>query len=290
MKEEIMVTNEQKLYDHNDMLILKTYHSNVQASKRYYREHYHTACELSLFFKGHGTYTVGAKEYEFSPGDVFLFGSNEHHCITAIYEETEILNVHFEPQILWGNASTMELMALFLSRNDRFENIFRNDEFLKQQILALEDEVRSEMVGHVIQAKHHLFSALIHMIRSYGYTTNDMEFSTKHHSTTKTIKKVLAYIDNNLDKKLTLGELANIASVSENYFSCLFKKLNGISPWDYIVLKRVEKAIELLETTDKNKIDIAEMCGFTSSSNFYKAFARVTGKTPSEYVKSISTK
>ena len=70
----------------------------------------------------------------------------------------------------------------------------------------------------------------------------------------------------------------------------MFKKLNGISPWDYIVLKRIEKAIELLETTDKNKIDIAEMCGFTSSSNFYKAFAKVTGKTPTEYVKSINVK
>lgn len=285
-----MVTNEQKLYDNNDKLILKTYHSKVQASKRYYREHYHTACELSLFLKGYGTYTIENKEYEFSPGDVFLFGSNEPHCITAMYEETEILNIHFEPQILWENANTMELMALFLSRNEKFENAFRNDEFLKQQILSLENEVQLRKPGHIIKAKYHLFSALIHIMRAYNCTTDDIELSTKHHSTTKAIKKALAHIDNNLDKKITLNELAEIANVSENYFSSLFKKLNGISPWDYIVLKRIEKAIELLETTDKNKIDIAEMCGFTSSSNFYKAFAKVTGKTPSEYVKSINIK
>ena len=285
-----MVTNEQKLYDNNDKLILKTYHSKVQASKRYYREHYHTACELSLFLKGCGTYTAQNKEYEFSPGDVFLFGSNEPHCITAMYEETEILNIHFEPQLLWENANTMELMALFLSRNDKFENVFRNDEFLKLQILSLENEVQSKKAGHIIKAKYYLFSALIHIIRAYNYTTNDIELSTKHHNTTKAIKKALAHIDNNLDKKITLNELAEIANVSENYFSSLFKKLNGISPWDYIVLKRIEKAIELLETTDKNKIDIAELCGFTSSSNFYKAFAKVTGKTPSEYTKSINIK
>ena len=282
-----MVTNEQKLYDNDNKLILKTYHSKVYTSKRFYREHAHTACELSLILKGHGTYTTLNKDYEFSEGNVFIFGSNEPHYITKINDETDILNIHFEPRVLWENTATMELMSLFLSRNENFENVFRNDEILKHQILSIESETQSKNFGHIVEAKHHLFSALIHIIRGYNCTTFDVEFTTKHHHAAKSVKKVLAYIDENLDKKITLEELAEIAHVSTNYFSCLFKKLNGISPWDYIVLKRVEKAITLLQTTDKNKIEIAEICGFTSSSNFYKAFAKVTGKTPSEYIKDI---
>ena len=65
----------------------------------------------------------------------------------------------------------------------------------------------------------------------------------------------------------------------------VFKKFNGVSPWEYITIKRVERAIELLRTTDLTKLEIADQCGFTSSSNFYKAFFHVTGKKPGDFVK-----
>ena len=73
--------------------------------------------------------------------------------------------------------------------------------------------------------------------------------------------------------------------MAETYFSSVFKKFNGISPWEYITIKRVEKAVDLIKNTNLTKLDIAEKCGFSSSSNFYKMFSKITGKTPSEYVK-----
>ena len=62
-----------------------------------------------------------------------------------------------------------------------------------------------------------------------------------------------------------------------------FKKFNGISPWEYITIKRVENAVELIKNTNMTKLEIAEKCGFSSSSNFYKAFFNITGKKPSDY-------
>ena len=89
------------------------------------------------------------------------------------------------------------------------------------------------------------------------------------------------FINENIENKLTLDIIAQSAAMNKTYFSSCFKKLNGISLWDYITIKRVEKAIELLKTTNLTKIDIAMKCGFNSSANFYKAFRRVTGKNPS---------
>lgn len=280
-----MISQEYILYDNNGKRLLKTYHSKVNAGKRIYREHYHTECELSLFISGSGTYATKDKEFDFSPGDIFLYGSNEEHCITTIHSEVDLLNIHFEPSLLWENSDSLELLTLFFSRNKNFQNIFRNEPFIEKQILGLESELSTRKVCHSTESKHHLFSALIYILRNYDYTIKTDDFSRKYHRTTKSMKKVLTFIDENLDKKIKLSEIAEIAHITENYFSSVFKKLNGISPWDYITIKRVEMAITLLRSTEKSKLEIAEMCGFSSSSNFYKAFSKVTGKTPSDYVR-----
>ena len=92
----------------------------------------------------------------------------------------------------------------------------------------------------------------------------------------------LNFIDSNITSDITLNEIAARAMMTPTYFSSVFKKMNGISPWEYITIKRVEKAVELLKTTELTKLDIAMRCGFTSSSNFYKAFTKITGKTPGD--------
>ena len=277
-----MITNQQFLYDANNTLLLKTYHSKVNTGKRIYREHYHTECELSLFVSGSGKYTVNEKEYSFSPGDIFLFGSSEHHCITDIHTELNLLNIHFEPKLLWENSENIELLSLFFNRNSNFKNIFCNEPLLQNKILNIEKELTDMKVGYITEIKHLLFSSLIYILRNYDYT-NQTEYSEKYHSNIKKMKNVIKYIDENLDKKIQLKDISDIACMSETYFSSVFKKFNGISPWDYITIKRVEKAISLLKTSDLNKLEIAEMCGFSSSSNFYKAFFKITGKTPSDY-------
>ena len=63
----------------------------------------------------------------------------------------------------------------------------------------------------------------------------------------------------------------------------LFNQINGISPWEYITIKRVEMAINILKTSDMSKLEIAERCGFSSSSNFYKAFLKIIGKHPKDF-------
>ena len=78
-------------------------------------------------------------------------------------------------------------------------------------------------------------------------------------------------------------EISACASMTPTYFSALFRQMNGLPLWEYITIKRVERAIGLLRDTDLTKLDIAGMCGFSSPSNFYRAFAQVTGKTPSHY-------
>ena len=282
-KENKMKFNENTLYNSNNKLILKTYHSAVEPEKRFLREHHHTECELSLVVAGSGTYSVCGSEYIFSEGDMFLFGSNEAHCITEITSPLNLLNIQFEPFILWENADSIELLSIFNMRNKNFKNLFpENDTILRNFILDIENEISVKNAGYRIKTKYLLFSALIHIIRSYDYVNKSNAY-TYEYAKSKKIKDAITYIDNNINNKLTLKEIASTVCMAETYFSSVFKKFNGISPWEYITIKRVENAVDLITNTNMTKLEIAEKCGFSSSSNFYKAFFHITGKRPSDY-------
>ena len=272
------------LYDNKNNPIIKTFHSSVLPQKRLFNMHHHTECELSLFISGSGIYSVKNKQYTFHAGDIFLFGSDEAHCITEIFKELDLLNIHFEPRVLWQYPEALELLNLFHSRNSNFTNKFSGDDVvLKNIILDIEAELSEKKTGYKIQTKHNLFSALIHIMREYNY----IEFNnnpSQNTTTTKSLTEAINYIQSHLYDQLTLEEIATIAHMTKNHFSYIFKKFNGISLWNYITIKRVEAAIELLKTTNLTKIEIAEKCGFTSSSNFYKAFKQVTGMQPKDYL------
>lgn len=282
-----MISGENILTDSSQNLLIKSFFSDRQPEKRTYRTHHHAECELSLFIHGSGIYRVNEKSYNFRPGDVFLFSSDEIHCITEIYSECRLLNIHFAPRLLWADSDNAELLKIFFARSGSFENrIERSNphtDTIGKNILSVADELAKKRPGYEIMVKYMLFSSLVSLIRNYGY----IDTSVKHISLQNTIKpmeKALNFINQNLDKPITLSDISAEAAMSQTYFSTVFKKLNGISPWEYITIKRVDKAISLLKSTDATKIDIAMQCGFNSSSNFYKAFRKITGKCPEDFL------
>ena len=277
------------LTDDNGNIVLKAYHSYLPPQERPYQAHHHTECELSFFLRGSGVYRLQNTEYEFHAGDIFLFGSNEAHCITQIHEEMNLLNFHFEPRILWEQFDCGQILNLFAARGKNFSNRFpAGDTVLAEKLQNLEQELVQQQAGCVINAKYLLFSALVHMIRHYDCIDPKKAISAPA-APVHDLKAAIEYIHQHLGDSITLKELADVAHLTPTYFSSLFKKFNGVSPWKYITNKRVELAISLLRTTSLSKLEIAERCGFSSSSNFYTAFTAVTGKTPSAYTPTPET-
>ena len=97
------------------------------------------------------------------------------------------------------------------------------------------------------------------------------------------IPQVLDYIDANLEETIQLKNLAQLLDMSQFHFSRLFKKSIGLSPYQYLIQQRVERAKKLLKQTDKSIIEIALDCGFNSHSHLSKQFRQVTGMTPKAY-------
>ncbi|MBD1851707.1 helix-turn-helix domain-containing protein [Leptolyngbya sp. FACHB-711] len=97
--------------------------------------------------------------------------------------------------------------------------------------------------------------------------------------------QVSEYIHAHLDQDIKLVHLADVASVSQFHFSRLFKQSTGISPHQYLLQQRVERAKQLLKTSQLAIAEVALQCGFNSQSHLGKAFREATGMTPGNYRK-----
>jgi AraC family transcriptional regulator len=97
------------------------------------------------------------------------------------------------------------------------------------------------------------------------------------------IARVMQYIESNLDKKISLSDLANVSNFSEFHFHRIFSGIMNETVNDYIVRRRLEKSINMLAfNCDISITQVALENGFSSSANFSKAMKNYFGFSPSE--------
>ena len=91
------------------------------------------------------------------------------------------------------------------------------------------------------------------------------------------------YIKDNLDKSISVCNIAERLYVNPTYFSRLFKNSTGEGCNNYIVRKKIEKAKELLKTTTMKVGKIADVVGYKDTNYFSLTFKKQTGLTPKEF-------
>jgi len=99
----------------------------------------------------------------------------------------------------------------------------------------------------------------------------------------KRVKEIIAYIKNNYgDCSLNMESIAHHIGLNSRYMLKVFKEQTGVLLKDYILKIRIDKAKELLQTTDMTIEAVARKCGYTSAHSFIRAFKRTCGMTPGE--------
>ncbi|HJZ58896.1 MAG TPA: helix-turn-helix transcriptional regulator, partial [Gemmataceae bacterium] len=78
--------------------------------------------------------------------------------------------------------------------------------------------------------------------------------------------------------------LAAVARLSPNYFACQFRRATGLPPHQYVILRRVERAKQLLRSgTEASLAEVAADAGFSDQSQFCHHFRRLVGVTPGQF-------
>jgi len=265
--------------------LLRMWRTDVAVGTRPYTKHAHTRFEITVVDRGRGEYSTEKAVYPMEAGDVFVFSANEIHCITACSEEMLLTNLHFEPRYLTGeqdNWAEENLMNLCFSHAPDFENRIPAEraQVIRGNQERIKEEFEKGQAMHPIAVKAHLNLMLVDLFRNQGYCANN---PGSVRPCSFDMVAVCDYISQHLCERITLDALAQIVHLSPNYFSHLFKALNGISLWDYITARRVERAVGLIcGGKGITMLQIALECGFNSTVHFNKAFKKHTGLTPGQ--------
>jgi AraC family transcriptional regulator len=97
------------------------------------------------------------------------------------------------------------------------------------------------------------------------------------------LRAVIEYIEEHLDGYPTLEQLAAVARLSSYHFARQFKAATGLPPYQYVILRRVERARQLLRDSDLSLAAVAGCTGFSNQSQFCHHFKRVVGVTPRQF-------
>jgi AraC-like DNA-binding protein len=237
-------------------------------------------------------YQVGERTYTIEPGDVFCFGSHEVHCITEIDDGADmvLMNIHFEPRFIWSPGNELfdaKYLRIFLDRDDPFTHRLDREHTatasVRQLLLQIEQEFISAQPEYELMVKILLLTVLATVNRHFARRDGRQSAGAVRSQSLQQIEQAMLFIDSHLTVDLNLDDLARAANLSRSYFSTTFKRLNGVSPWDYLTARRIARALELISRTDMTILEIACQCGFNNTANFNRAFRKITGKVPSDY-------
>jgi len=97
------------------------------------------------------------------------------------------------------------------------------------------------------------------------------------------MERVIHFLDRNFEKRVSLREASDLVALSPKYLSRVFKERTGKGFEEYRLEVRMDKAAELIETTDFSVEEIAYRVGYENAESFTRLFKKIKGSTPTQH-------
>ena len=199
------------------------------------------------------------------------------------YGNTNLLKIHNKKSLkdLIG-LTDFDLHPMYLAKryvnNDSW--VAQNNESVRNRI-----ELRRESEGSLewySTTKIPLVSSEGKVLGTAGMSEKIQSGARKSHLAFS-LSKAIKFIDDNLDKVISIQDLASLVDLSISQFERRFRKFFGVPPVKYIMTTKIEKACDLLTLGDSSIMDIGLEVGFYDNSHFTRRFREQLGITPREY-------
>lgn len=263
----------------------RSYHSYIVKQARYDDYwHYHPEIEITHIVKGSGLAFIGNKTIEFEPGMAFLLGPYLPHNFVSTDDEVK------DGVECWGLQFTQEWLTSF-KESASLQRLFQTmpyginlgaltaEEHRSFETIVGDDHLRS------MSAFFNLMALISERTDFNTIATNSAYSNVMSQKLSQRMERVSKYIQDHYQRSITLAEMADVASMTEQSFSRWFRQTSGLTFVDYLMQLRTTVASNLLINTSKAMSEIAAESGFNSSSSFNRAFLKIKGCSPREFRK-----
>ena len=275
-------------YEIYDFDRVSAFNMSTGYKERSYQAHWHSYGEILLVGPGKtNIYSVGRNRYELVTDDFVIVWPMEMHAIVDADREESLV-------IQFSNAFINSLFDL-----RRIMHIYRNLHIICVQA---HPELAAKLKGITGQMKEIFFSeredkeirccmllmefmlTLLDYRKELAPELDDEEQNGYTDDVMKRMITVTDYIKNNLTADdLSQGAMAEMAGISRDYFSRIFKNVTGMNYSRWLNTVRLEKASELLTEEGRSLTEIAMLSGFQSIPSFNRVFREEKGMAPGEY-------
>ncbi len=233
--------------------------------------HSHQFYEINIIASGEGKHYIADTHRDTEAGDVFIIPPGIDHG----YQSNSILNIYHvlikkDFLIRYGEElSQIENFAVLFDIEPQIRRTYdkKLNLSVSSRILAA---FKKELEQMIILGKSRQYVRLNIAALSFIFKLCERMQSTVSLSRESDIIGILEYILNNLDEKLTLNRLSEIAHMSPSTLSRKFRTVMGDSPANYILARRIEKAGKLIAENAATRTEIAHACGFYDVSHMNK--------------------
>lgn len=251
--------------------------------------HWHDELETVLVKEGRVTVFVEGERRELGAGEgCFIASGALHHVLWEGEGPVDVRSVVFHPRLVGGSVESVfwqgYLRPLLSDGANRCVWLSGNLSWEREALEAMElawQTCKEELPGFEFLAREGL-SRLIFLLFAHHPAARKPP-SKKALRDGERVKEMLRFIQEHFPEELTAARIAQSAAISESECLRCFRSVMGTTPMRYLRQFRVQRAAELLETTEEKIADVGAACGFQEMSYFARAFRDLKGRPPSRY-------
>ena len=253
--------------------------------------------ELIYIESGSMKVTYGDEKYIANPGDIVFLRPRVHHILESNSDVVYQPHIHFD---FFEDEKSRQIFVPFVNEDKMTveqKNWFRKDILpdmnidlppvirlsnyltIKNLLYKLIDEYTYNRAYSELMLESLFTNLFVELVREYTASTNE----NVHILHRNDLDKIMKYINENCEKKITIDELAEVSNISKFYLTRLFKMEFGIAPYQYITIIRIKKASDLIQFTDLSLKEIAYKMNFPDQQSFSRWFKKNNGYSPKKY-------
>ncbi|MDO4294232.1 MAG: AraC family transcriptional regulator [Eubacteriales bacterium] len=252
--------------------------------------HMHNFCEIYLLLKGEVDFFIDDSRFRISPGTLIPINDYElHKAILVSPGEYQRCYIHIPKRYFQRFSSELtDVSACFYNRRPGRENIFRltpeQSGFIQRCIRRMMELRDSSPFGCDLLTESCLVQVLV-LVNSLFYSGQAANACTGRQYS-PAVASAIAFLDAHLLSEISLEQIAKACCLEKHYLCRLFKKETGVTPFRFLLLKRLSLSKQLLS----QGYSVTEACfrtGFRNYNNFITTFRNQVGCTPGQYQREL---